>query len=103
VAKGITAERRVAREGQEHGYLVASLRHFGCPGDQLWLCPDGKWRPEKPLLIEVKSTPEPWMQFRREDRAALIAAALQFGCEPLLALIAPGLGGVAYLSPEDWP
>lgn len=107
--RGTPAERKVAQLGRALGYLVSSRRHEAGPGDQLWLPPVRpgmrlSWDVQ-PLLIEVKNTTDPpWRStWGNQERIELIAWAERWGCEPILAWLPPGLGGIVWLPPEDWP
>jgi hypothetical protein len=99
-------ENRTAEILRAHGYLVASLRHSAGAGDLLAL---PQWVEDfKPLLIEVKGTRAgPWMNFRVNDREAMLEAAYDYGVEPMLAWY--GIKGPVrdaqpvWLPSEDWP
>jgi hypothetical protein len=103
VNRGNRTERAVTAELHRHGYIVGSLRHEGGPGDHLaWL--PGSWRP-RPLLVETKGTLDlPWRStWGPGDRDAMLSAGIDLDVEPILAWRPPGLGGIIWLPPEDWP
>jgi Holliday junction resolvase len=81
----------------KRGWLVASRRHIGGAGDLL------AWKPGfAPRLIEVKATRNPWQQFRRPERAALVETAAKFEAEAFLAL-SPTAGIPTIIPSKDWP
>lgn len=105
---GNPAERCVVAVLREAGYLVASRRHEPGPGDHLAIArPEhGVGRP-MPLLIETKggaSAGQPWKDFERADREAMIETALAYHAIPLLAwVLSTRRGEICWLPLEDWP
>jgi hypothetical protein len=98
---GLERERKVARLLQSHGYLVASLRHYGCPGDMLALHPD-----HRPLVVEVKGTKDfPWNDYKgfgRPRRQELADIGESHGAEVLLCWWPP-YHGPFWIEPSEWP
>lgn len=95
---------------RKNGYLVASMRHVGGPGDLLACAPldtARMYRP-RPLLIEVKGTKDfPWLDYKgfgRPRRQEMIDAGVEWNVEPILAWWPPHLrGGPIWLPASDWP
>jgi hypothetical protein len=101
---GNPAENRTAAILTAFGYLIGSRRHIPGPGDLLALAHN--WR-TPPLLIEVKrGTGNPWENFRRPDRDAMIELAVERRLIPLLAFWpwapTPAKHPI-WLPAEDWP
>lgn len=121
-SRGTQRERAVATLLGELGYLVASLRHFGGPGDLLAVATaEIREAPathafaglevitqHRPLLVEVKGTTDvPWKDYKgfgRPRRDEMILAGIKWGVEAILAWWPPSLrGGPIWLPVEDWP
>jgi hypothetical protein len=96
VSKGNAAERFVAKERREQGFVVASRRHIGGAGDLLCVHPDGRVQ-----LIEVKDRHEPWQGFRREDREEMRATPLPPGSERLM--VNKRGQALTWYAESEWP
>jgi Holliday junction resolvase len=98
---GLERERKVVRLLQAQGYLVASLRHYGCPGDLLALRGG-----DKPLIVEVKGTRDfPWKDYKgfgRPRRQELIDVGERHHAEVLLCWWPPYYGPF-WIESEEWP
>lgn len=97
--KGNGAELKTAKLLQESGWLVASRRHIGGAADLLAIRPG-----DKPRLIEVKACKTLYSgNFRREDRAALIAEAERYGAVAECCWWPPRAREPKWLGVGDWP
>lgn len=103
---GNAREVKVAQEMERDGWLVGSRRHMGGAGDLLAV---KVWRQKyvpdehEVRLIEVKgNSGGPYMNFRVEDREAMIETAREVGAEPWLAWWPPG-GELQWIPAADWP
>lgn len=100
VHKGNAAENRVVRHLREQGWLVASLRHYGCAGDHLAIHPRYRTR-----VIETKGCKNGtlWQNFRRQDRTELVELAERYDADALLAHSPVASKPIRWLPPETWP
>lgn len=94
-ARGRTRELRVLDHYRDHGYVA-----FRCA----WGVADvvALKAGLRPLLVQVKSTVEPYQHFRRPERADLIAAAVQADADALLAWWPAG-GALKLIPSTEWP
>jgi hypothetical protein len=108
---GNAREVKVAQEMERDGWLVGSRRHMGGAGDLLAVSydetpsmfHDGGPTGHEVRLIEVKGNGgSPYMNFRAEDRRAMIKTAREVGAEPWLAWWPPG-GELQWIPAADWP
>lgn len=99
-AKGSSAENRVVRHLQGQGWLVGSLRHYACAGDHIAIHPKFRTR-----VIETKGCKEGtlWSNFRKGDRAELLALAKDFDADPLLAHSPSDKKPIVFLTRDQWP
>jgi hypothetical protein len=87
---------------QADGWLVGSRRHIGGVGDVLAVKVDAFGL--EALLIEVKASSAPYMNFRRRDRAELAGyCAEREGITPLLAWWAPRAKSHKLIGEDEWP
>jgi Holliday junction resolvase len=108
---GNAREVKVAQEMERDGWLVGSRRHMGGAGDLLAVIGFSEAnvrqmpgpRRHDQLLIEVKgNSGSPYMNFRAEDRKAMVETAAKVGAEPWLAWWPPG-GELQWIPAADWP
>jgi hypothetical protein len=107
MARGHDAERATMRALTEAGYMVASRRHVGGPGDVLAWTPhvaptNGRKLVEvPPLLVEVKNTD--WPSMKPQARRDMLMAAEDWGVEPMLCWWPPNSSlGPFWIPAEDW-
>ncbi len=98
-----------ARILRELGYLVASRRHEGGPGDILaWTpqVPKGKGTSlvdVPPLLVEVKNTALPFSKLGPIQRRDLLMAEEDYGVEAMLCWWPRGFRHCFWVPTDDWP
>lgn len=108
VARGSAAENFVIKYFEALGYIAGSRRHIPGPGDQLFIHETG-YRIDgfgSVLLVETKKCKKVWEQFRRSDRADMIAQVIPQGGERLLVNVA-GAGKTMRIDhiyrQHEWP
>jgi hypothetical protein len=99
---GIAAERKVARDLTEKGFLVSSRRHAPGAGDILAVQRQSVPLTWDPLLVEVKATDAgPYAGFPPEDRTLMRETGFHFNLEPVLAWVCGER--IFYIAESDWP
>jgi Holliday junction resolvase len=97
VSRGHDRERRVRHLLEGDGWTVVRSAGSLGPVDLVALRRD-----QHPLLVEVKSTLEPYQHFRREDRQLMMDIAVRAGASVVLAWW-PSRRSLKWIGPREWP
>jgi Holliday junction resolvase len=95
-ARGHNRERQVRKLLEADGWIVVRSAGSLGPVDLVAL------KPDRVLLIEVKSTIQPYQHFRKPERAEMLEIAIEAGASCVLAYW-PSHGQLRWIRPQRWP